>query len=218
MRRFAGPYWLASGSPRRRKLLTEAGVPITVQPADIDDGRLSPNRVRPEHWVMALAYLKARRVAELLMQQDPAPLARGGTIIGADTVCVFEGMILGQPRDEAHAAEMIRMMRHRDHVTMTGVCLIAMEQTTRKRQPLPPVAARLLFVDRAVVTVGDITDEKIDLYVASGEWRGKAGAYNLADRAAAGWPIECTGDPTTVMGLPMQRLARWLVGCAEDAA
>jgi len=69
---------------------------------------------------------------------------------------------------------------------------------------------RWLVADRAVVRVGPISDEQIEAYVASGEWRGKAGAYNLSERIEAGWPIECLGDPTTVMGLPMRRLPEWL--------
>lgn len=68
----------------------------------------------------------------------------------------------------------------------------------------------ILFTDTARVRVGRIPIAEIESYVASGQWRGKAGAYNLAERLAAGWPIEYEGDPATIMGLPMRRLTRCL--------
>lgn len=213
--RIAGPYWLASRSPRRRLMLDEARVPIVVQPADVDDGRLAPGRVQPEAWVMALAYLKARRVVELLDRRDEP--ARGGTIIGADTVCVHDGAILGQPRDAEHAREMIRMMRDRTHITITGVALVTLHDSAASRTVSRMAPQRLLFFDCTSVTVGHVPDDEIDRYIAGGEWRGKAGAYNLSERAGAGWPIRVEGDPATVMGLPMQRLLRMLNHPAERA-
>ena len=63
-----------------------------------------------------------------------------------------------------------------------------------------------MFVDTATVTVGDIPGREVNAYVNSGQWRGKAGAYNLDERLEAGWPITFSGDPTTIVGLPMRRL------------
>jgi septum formation protein len=178
---------LASASPRRRLLLNDAGIQVRVHPPDIDDGQLRSGAVPAEVWVMALAYLKARRVQETLDE------AAGAIVLGADTVCVHHGRILGQPRDEQHARWMLQMMRNATHHTISGVCLLSGSR-------------RLLFFDRAEVRIGDLSDAQIEQYIASGNWRGKAGAYNLAEQIAAGWPIDCTGDPTTVMGLPMRRL------------
>jgi septum formation protein len=62
------------------------------------------------------------------------------------------------------------------------------------------------LADVAVVTWGQVSADTIDTYVASGEWAGKAGGYNLAERVAAGWPITVEGDPATVMGVPMRKL------------
>ena len=98
---------------------------------------------------------------------------------------------------------MLTQMRNRQHQTITGVCLMALGlsgETVRRR----------IFCDRANVTIGSLSDEQIQQYLASGQWQGKAGGYNLAERIDAGWPIQCEGDPTTVMGLPMQRLAEHL--------
>jgi septum formation protein len=94
---------------------------------------------------------------------------------------------------------MLRLLRNARHQTITGVCLL----------PLPD-GQRIMFCDAATVRVGDISDKTIDAYVSSNAWRGKAGAYNLSERIAAGWPIECEGDPTTVMGVPMKMLLELL--------
>ena len=201
----ASPIWLGSASPRRQQLLREAGIQVEVSPSDLDDGGLSPGEVTSRQWVMSLAYFKARRVVELLHRrrapEDPAP---SGTVLAADTVCVHEGRILGQPADAADARRMLLIMRDDVHQTITGVCLLPVEG-----------GPRLMFVDEAEVRVGHVTDEQIEIYVQSGDWRGKAGAYNLAERIAAGWPIQCRGDPATVMGLPMRRL-RSLMAAGEN--
>ena len=177
---------LASRSPRRRLLLREAGIDARVIDPKLDDGLIAASTsVAPEEWVAALAYLKARAGAE--------QLPPGSLVLGADTVVVKDSRIIGQPRDESHAREIIRALRNTDHEVVTGVAIISADQ-------------RLIFSDSAHVIVGDIPDASIESYLASAQWRGKAGAYNLAERQQAGWPIEVTGDPTTVMGLPMQRL------------
>jgi len=177
---------LASRSPRRRLLLREAGIDARVIDPNLDDGLIAASTsVAPEEWVAALAYLKARAGAE--------QLPPGSLVLGADTVVVKDGHIIGQPRDESHAREIIHALRNTDHEVVTGVAIISAGQ-------------RLIFSDSAHVIVGDVPDASIESYLASGQWRGKAGAYNLAERQQAGWPIEVTGDPTTVMGLPMQRL------------
>lgn len=177
-------------------MLRDAGLHATAFPADIDDGCLRHGDVPPEWWVMALAYFKARRVADTLRSSGD----HSGMVLGADTVCAVGRMVLGQPRDADDARRMLRLMRGREHRTLTGVCLL----------PLARRDYRLIVFDAAIVRVGEVSEPQIDAYVASGEWRGKAGAYNLSERIAAGWPLSCVGDPTTVMGLPMQRLEGWI--------
>lgn len=189
----ANTMYLASASPRRRLLLEEAGIDVQVHPPDIDDGLLRPGSVSAEQWVMALAYLKAKRVADMLVRGDTAP--RAIRILAADTVCAAGNRLLGQPRDAAHARWMIESLQNDVHRTLTGVCLLT-----------PGTMERLLLVDQAEVRIGKLNPEQLDRYIASEKWRGKAGGYNLAEQVEAGWPIECTGDPATVMGLPMRRL------------
>ncbi len=183
--------YLASTSLRRRQLLEDAGLHAKVIAPDIDDGRLTPGVAEPRDRVLGLAYLKARRVADQLQSFG----TRRGIVLAADTLCVHNGEALGQPRNEEDARRMLTAMRCRTHHTMTGVCLIDLKDNRR-----------VLLHDEAAVRMGEISDRQLDEYLQSGEWRGKAGGYNLSERIAAGWQIECDGDPATVMGLPLRRL------------
>lgn len=188
---------LASTSPRRTQLLREGGLPHDVRDPGIDDGRLRPGRAAtPASWVASLAYLKARAGAE----QEP----EGTLVLGADTVCVHDGAIIGQPRDAEDARRTLLAFEGRHHEVYTGVALIENNR-------------RDIFVDRARVRVGELGPERIESYVASGQWKGKAGAYNLGERLAAGWPITFEGDPTTIVGLPMNLLSRRLARPGVEA-
>jgi septum formation protein len=183
---------LASRSPRRRELLAGAGIEHDADHPGVDDGQLTPGPVSPEAWVMALAYLKA---CTAVREARRTGRDRGPLVLGADTVVVHRGRVIGQPRDEADARDMLLAMRDDEHDVVTGVALV--DARTGRRD---------LFVDRARVLVGHLADDEIERYLATGAWRGKAGGYNLSERVAAGWPVACEGDPGTVMGLPIRRL------------
>ncbi|MEO0483398.1 MAG: Maf family protein [Planctomycetota bacterium] len=193
--------WLASRSPRRRELLDEAGVAHSViEAAGVDDSELRPGRTTPASWVAALAWLKAAAGADAVAERGQS------VILAADTLCALPGLglrgLLGQPAHPDEARRTIRRLRQGRHEVLTGVALYCMGTGVRD-----------VFVDRAAVSWGAVSDAEIDLYVASGAWRGKAGGYNLRERIDAGWPIEFDGDPTSIMGLPMRalgpRLARF---------
>ncbi len=192
---------LASSSPRRRELLTSAGIEHRVRPAQIDDGELEPGEfTSADQWVVALAYLKAISSSRLLQDEDASKQLGECTdgqivIIGADTVCVHDGQIIGQPRDRDHAREIIKTMSGATHEVLTGVAILE-----------PKGDRRELFVDRSVVTVGEIPEDQIEVYLDSMLWQGKAGAYNISERLAAGWPIEFTGDENSIVGLPLSRV------------
>lgn len=198
--KFDGPIHLASRSPRRVSLLREAGFDVRPVETTVDDALLSRGDASPREWVTSLAHLKARAAFDRLRAEG----APAGVVIGADTVCVVGDEILGQPCDAADASRMIRLMAGRVHHTITGVCMLSLESGGRR-----------LFCDEAEVWIGGLKEDEIEQYIASGDWRGKAGAYNLSERVAAGWPIEVTGDPATVMGLPMRRLLPMLRGGAQ---
>lgn len=192
---------LASRSPRRRELLAEVGVDAEAIDPGLDDGELEPGRVSPTAWVASLAYLKARSGLETRVWAEPV------VVLGADTVCVASGPdggpdgegdgaeLLGQPANEAEARRMLRALAGTSHEVLTGVALVASHG-----------ASRDVFVDRSVVRMPALEAGELDRYIASGQWRGKAGGYNIADRLKAGWAIEFQGDATSIMGLPMRAL------------
>lgn len=184
---------LASSSPRRREMLTDAGIEHRVHPAEVDDGELVPgDATRADQWVVSLAYLKAISSSRTIEQEG---IDGQIIIIGADTVCVQDGQIIGQPTDREHARQIIDQMSGSTHEVLTGVAMLD-----------PATGRRELFVDRSVVTVGPIPEDEIELYLESGKWKGKAGAYNITERRAAGWPISFTGDETSIVGLPLSRV------------
>ena len=199
---FGPPIVLASRSPRRRQLLQEAGIWVHVLPPEMDDGEFSPQGQTPQQWVLDMALLKALDVVGRVSSETEPEV---GTVLAADTVCVHQGEILGQPADAAHAYAMLSRLCNRVHRTISGVCLIRLAD-----------GHRMLFVDEAEVYIGKLSEAELRDYVQSGQWQGKAGGYNLAERIADGWPIRCEGDPTTVMGLPMQRLRGLLNGTWSD--
>ena len=179
-------------------MLEEAGIAFDVAEG-VDDGGLLPGSADAEHWVAALAFLKAWSVAKEL--DDHA------VVLGADTVCASDGSLLGKPTDADEARSMLSSFVGCTHQVLTGVALVT------------PSGRRELIVDAADVTWGDVAEHEIERYIDSGDWRGKAGAYNLSERQADGWPIECIGDTATVMGLPMNtltdRIDAWLA-CGVD--
>lgn len=178
---------LASRSPRRRKLLVEAGIPHDAADPGVDDGPLSAGGVYPAQWAAALAYLKAAAGRDRT--------GHAGPVLGADTVCVLDGSILGQPRDISEARWMLESFRGRSHEVITGAAVIGLD------------GSRTVLADSATVRFGLLGAGELEAYLAGSGWDGKAGGYNLEDRIAAGWPIEFDGDPGTIMGLPMRRLA-----------
>ena len=138
---------------------------------------------------MALAWFKARQS----LREAERRHGHGGPrwLVAADTMCVDGARVIGKPADAAEARAMVSAFRGRTHRVVTGLCVVDRAS-----------GVRTIRSDEAVVSLGALSDAEIDRYVASGDWRGKAGGYNYADRAAAGWPLACAGDPETVMGLP----------------
>lgn len=193
--------WLASRSPRRLTLLRDAGIEVKVIRTGLDDALLKPGSVGLVHWTVALAYFKARAAGELLWSRALKSGHGAGIslVIGADTLVGLHDHVIGQPTDADDAGRIIRQLSAAEHTVTTGVAVLDLRSGRRD-----------VFCDTAVVHVGSLTDEQIDTYVQSGNWQGKAGAYNLSERIEAGWPITYEGDPATIMGLPMRLLTRYL--------
>ncbi len=178
------PLILASASPRRRELLDQLGVPFKVVVADVDE---TPGFVeRPAELVEELAHRKARAVAESTPK---------GLVIGADTVVVLRGKILGKPRDEAEARLMLRELEGTSHEVYTGVAVI--DAASGKAA---------VGHERTVVHFRHLTEDEINTYVATGEPADKAGAYAIQGLGAL-LVTRIEGCYSNVVGLPLVRLA-----------
>ena len=182
------PLVLASGSPRRREILTLLGIPFEVCPASSEEA-VDP-RLPLDEAVAAVAAGKAREIAAAYP---------GRTVLAADTVVVLGDQLLGKPRDEADARRMLRSLQGCDHEVLTGVWLFG---------PALPVQGRG-FTDRAKVSFYPMDDGEIDDYIATGEPMDKAGSYGIQGRGLRFVRGVC-GDFYTVMGLPAARLWRFL--------
>ncbi len=175
---------LASRSPRRREILAGAGIPHLVRPAEVDESIRDGEDA--ERYVRRVARAKAEAV-------DAAP---GDVVLGADTVVVVDGEILGKPADEADARRMLRLLAGREHFVITGICLrsaggvIEDAETTRVRF-LP------------------LSEQEIDAYVASGEPLDKAGAYAIQGLASK-FIDRIEGCYFNVVGLPMAKVYGFL--------
>jgi len=181
---------LASASPRRRELLTQAGFQFQVHPAHILEDPLPDEE--PIAYVTRLAREKAQAVFARLAEESTqrGPLHNEGlAVLGADTTVTIDDQILGKPEDAADAARMLRMLSGRSHRVVTGVAVVTAKSTE--------VAAEV-----TAVRFLTLSDAEIEAYVASGEPMDKAGAYAIQGRAAR-WIPRIEGCYFNVVGLPL---------------
>jgi septum formation protein len=173
---------LASRSQRRMEILRAVCWPYEAVAADIDE---SPRQGEDAvSYVQRLALTKAQTVAREF---------NVGLVLGADTTVLVEGEMLGQPRDDDDARRMLRLLSGKWHEVLTGVALLRADENT---QP---------FVDCETTRVrfAQMSAEEIDWYVATGEARGKAGAYGIQGSAAL-FVEEIAGDYFNIVGLPVR--------------
>lgn len=175
------PLVLASASPRRAEILRAVGWPFEAQAADVDETRAPGEE--------AVAYV------ERLAREKAGAVAGSrlfGLVLGADTVVVVEGKILGKPRDAREAREMLKLLRAREHEVLTGVALVRAES---KRAVVAHARTRVRFAA--------MSDEEIGWYVATGEAEDKAGAYAVQGRASL-FIESIEGEYWNVVGLPVR--------------
>jgi septum formation protein len=186
------PLLLASASPRRRELLERVGVPLEVCPVEIDERPLSKNE-NPQQYVARLAHAKAEAAVSA---------ARPGQwVLGADTTVTIDGEILGKADSEAEARAMLVMLSGRIHYVMTGWSITSFD--------------RARFTSGCSVTAVNMVAMSEDVlagYIASGEWRGKAGAYAIQGIGAA-LVTGVNGSVTNVIGLPLTAVLDGLRFC-----
>lgn len=173
---------LASASPRRRQILSEARLQFEVRPSTIEECARAGEL--PEGLVERLAREKALDVAQALAQGPARP------VLGADTIVVLDGEVLGKPRDEAHAVEMLSRLVGRVHRVMTGIALAWTDGRSLES-----------LVVTSEVEMRPATGAELEAYVALGESLDKAGAYALQGGAIQ-FVIRVVGSRSNVIGLP----------------
>ena len=179
---------LASNSPRRRQLLGMGGWTFTVQVADVDESPLTGES--PGDYVLRLAETKARASAE--------HAGEGQVVLAADTAVVDAGDILGKPRDESDAVDMLKRLRGHSHQVYTGVALLRMRDSKFQ--------TALTITD---VPMRAYTDAEIHAYVSTGDPLDKAGAYAIQHEGFR--PVEhLAGCYASVMGLPLCKVTALL--------
>lgn len=187
---------LASASPRRRELLEQIGIKFEIRVSDREEIFHS---TIPEEIVRELALQKAENVAEMLKKEETG--GQDCVIIGADTIVVRDGKILGKPGDNEEAFQMLRSLQGRDHQVFTGVALLDFGEDGRENVTL--------HAEETKVFVDNMSDDEIRQYVKTGECRDKAGAYGIQGRFAA-YISRIEGDYYNVVGLPVSYLYRQL--------
>ena len=185
----------ASGSPRRLALINQAGIePDALQPADIDEMPLRGELPRACANRLARAKAEAALAAVRIDEE-----LRGAYIVAADTVVAVGRRILPKAELLDEAAQCLRLLSGRNHRVHTGICLVTPKETFRQRL----VETRVRFKR--------LTEEDIEAYLASGEWRGKAGGYAVQGLAGT-FVVKLVGSYTNVVGLPLYETVSLLAG------
>ena len=198
------PIILASASPQRKTLLLQAGFHFEICVPDewAEDGRLDSEP--PEEYALRLAFQKAKNVADKI--QD-------GIIIGCDTIVLCGEDILEKPVDRDDACRMIRRLLGQVHHVLSGLCVIKKESGNGGRESvIQETATTQLFMQ-------PISDSEIDVYLDTGIWQGKSGAFAFQVcrdwPGCKGWLSIMEGSESNVVGLPMELLQTVLARLAS---
>ena len=176
---------LASASPRRKELLETADVPFEICVADVDES--IPEGTLPADAAKLTASKKAAAVSQLYPE---------AVVIGADTIVVADGRILGKPKNEDDAKNMLRSLSGKEHLVITGVCISCGENQT-------------VFEKTSKVRFYELTDSEIESYVATKECMDKAGSYGIQGKGCV-LVESIDGDYFNIVGLPVAATVREL--------
>lgn len=177
---------LASASPRRKELMEIIGLPFKIEVSEVDETMNRANQLEDE--IQELAYRKAKGVAER---------NKDSVVIGADTIVVYEGEVLGKPRDEQDAFRMLSKLSGKTHKVLTGVCLLNQNE-------------KHSFCSTSEVVFNQLTDDEIWRYIKTGEPMDKAGSYGIQGFGGC-FVKEIRGDYYTIVGLPLSQVYRELM-------
>ncbi len=176
---------LASASPRRRELLSQAGYKFTVVVSDLDESTFPTEGIDAVQYAKTLALAKADSIA---------PAYPDRLVLGADTVVDCEGRIIGKPADAKDAERITRKLFSAPHKVVTGLAIVRVCDNTR-----------IVESDSTTVYPKRLTAEQIAQHVRGGSWQGKAGAYGIQETGDE-FVEKIEGSLTNVMGLPMELL------------
>ena len=186
---------LASGSPRRLSLINQVGItPDHLLPADIDEIPLKGEL--PRACANRLARVKAETALANVRRDEEL---KGSYILAADTVVAVGRRILPKAELVDEASQCLRLLSGRNHKVYTGICLVTPKEGFRQRM----VETRVRFKR--------LSEQDLDTYLASGQWRGKAGGY-AAQGIAGSFIVKLVGSYTNVVGLPLYETVTLLAG------
>lgn len=180
---------LASKSIDRKKIFNRLNIPFETIITDIDEGYYKGIFSNPVELVKEIAKAKALKAKDLLKNTNMEAI-----IIAADTIVEFKGKIIGKAKNKAQAFQILKSLINRSHNLITGVAITELNN--------PKV---VIDYDCTIVTFLDISDNEIRNYLNIEEWKGRAGAYSIRDRASL-FIKEIRGSPSNVIGLPMQKI------------
>jgi septum formation protein len=180
---------LASASPRRKELLTQAGYKFIIEKSDIDESKFSTENIEPCKYAERLALAKAKFVAA----NHPEKI-----VLGADTIVDWNGEIIGKADDESHAKEIVERLFSTPHKVITGIAIIRLKDNTE-----------IVTHDVTTVYPKKMSPEQIAGHIRAGTWKDKAGAYAIQETGDE-FVERIEGSLTNVMGLPMELLEKLL--------
>lgn len=179
---------LASKSPRRKEVLEQQGFKVTVDVSKVDEEAVKKEDVKD--LVMELARLKAKTVAER---------HENSIVVGADTLVYFEGEQIGQQDSDEAAERMLRRLMGNTHEVFSGICVI----NTKTGEILQDL-------EISKVTLNDVSDEILKGYIASGQYKGKAGAYNIDDPEFESFVGDVEGCRLNIKGMPIEKIKKMI--------
>jgi septum formation protein len=184
---------LASKSSDRREIFSRAKIPFDSLETNIDEDYYKKIISNPIDLVKKLAQKKALKAEELLSERNEDIL-----IISADTIVELDGEIIGKPQDEKEAFQIIRKLQNRNHQLITGIAIIDIK-----------TSKTIIDYESTIVSFSELSDDEIQRYVETDEWRGRAGGYSIRDKASF-FVESINGSNSNVIGFPMQKLFKLL--------
>lgn len=206
-------YILASGSPRRKEILTNAGISFDIIVSECEE---QTNETRPDKLVMSLSKLKCNAVAqkiildkEILVKLKKKMIednAKKICVIGADTMVFNKDLPMGKPSDEASAYTMLKSLQGTNHSVYTGVCLTFL---SLNEFGCFEINHSYSFAEKTIVYVAAMSDNEINEYIKTGESLDKAGAYGIQGYFSK-YIERIEGDYFNVVGFPICRFSKEL--------